>query len=165
MRRTFVMDQHEIGMAIQRLSSKYTRFLNSSSQKLWTFKDLTTESIQLINGQKGIDIPKNFFPLTQAYHPECSTMIWKGNDPAGWIVFEPNGKTALYVHHLFIKEKYRDKGLFIPLLVFAYQHIPEAITRIFFYVNGNNKNMLGLMRLFKNCQTKTDALIEMTRKI
>lgn len=164
-RNTFVMDRQVIGMDIKRISTKYTRYLHSYRQKLRVFKDLKPESIQLINEQRGTEIPDNFYPLTQAYHPECSTMIWQDNDPAGWIVFEANGKTALYIHHLFIKEKYRNNGLFIPLLAFAYQNIPEAITRFFFYVNGNNNNMLGLMRLFRSCQPKTDCLIEMTRKL
>lgn len=164
-RRTFVMNRQEIGMAIKQISTKYTRYLHSYRQKLRTFKDLTPESIQLINAQTGTEIPKNFFPLTQTHLPKCSSMISQDNDPAGWIVFEANGKTALYVHHLFIKEKYRNNGLFIPLMVFAYQHIPEAITRFFFYVNGNNNNMLGLLRLFKNGQPKTDAFIEMTRRL
>ena len=164
-RCTFVMDRQEIGMAIQRISSRYSRYLHSYRQKLRTLKDLSPEIIRVINAQRGTEIPNNFYPLTKAYHPECTTMILQDNDPAGWIVFEANGKTALYIHHLFIKEKYRNNGLFIPLLVFAYQHIPEAITRFFFYVNGNNNNMLGLMKLFKNGQPKTDALIEMTREI
>jgi len=164
-RRTFVMGRQEIGMAIQRIGSRYSRYLNSYRQRLRTFKDLSPEIIQVINAQRGTEIPINFYPLTKAYQPECSTMIWQDNDPAGWIVFEANGKTALYIHHLFIKEKYRNNGLFIPLLVFAYQNIPKPITRFFFYVNGHNSKMLGLLRLFKNGHPKTGDLIEMTRKL
>jgi len=165
MRHTFVIDRQEIGMAIQHMSSKYARFLHSNRHKLRIFKELSFETFQKINAQRGTEIPDNFYPLTQAYCPECSTMIWHDNDPAGWIVFEANGKRALYVHQMYIKEKYRNKGLFIPLLSFAFQQMPKAVKRYFFYVNDDNTNMLGLLRLFGEYNIKRKVLIEMVKEL
>ena len=163
-RHTFVMDRQEIGMAIQHMSSKYASFLHSYRHKLKVFKDLSSETFQKINGQRGTEIPENFYPLTKAYCPECSTMICQDNDPAGWIVFEANGNKALYVHQIYIKEKYRNNGLFIPLFNFAFQQMPKAVKRYFFYVNGDNTNMLGLLRLFRECNIKRNVLIEMVKE-
>ena len=164
-RHTFVMDREEIGQAIQRLSIKYARYLNLRGKKVRAFKDLDSESVQLINSQRGNEFPDDFYPLSDHCCPECSTMIWQDDDPAGWIVFETNGKTALYVYNIFIKEKYRNKGLFVPLLTFAYNHTPKAVKRFFFYVNGDNNNMLGLLRLFPDCTVKQDVSVEMTRSL
>jgi len=164
-RYTFVMDRGEIGQAIQRLSIKYARYLNLNGKKIRAFKDLDSQTIQLINSQRGKAFPDYFYPLSEYYCPECSTMICLDGDPAGWMVFEAYDKSALYVYNIFIKEKYRNKGLFVPILAFAYKHTPETVKRYFFYVNGDNHNMLGLLRLFPDCLVKKDVLIEMVKAL
>jgi len=164
-RHTFVMKREEIGEAINQIAIKYNRYLNSYRTKTKTFRQLEPEIFKRVFSQKGNEIPRNFYPFTQGYSSEYSAMICRDGDPAGWIVFEPNGKTALYINQLFLKEKYRNTGLFVPLLTFAYQQIPKTVKHFFFYVNGDNVKMLGLMRLFANCHIKRNIMVEMTRSV
>jgi len=162
-RHTFVMYRDEVGKAIEQIGIKYSRYLNSYRTKTRTFQQLDPETYKRVISQRGTEVPDNFYPFTPAYSSECSAMIFRDGDPAGWIVFEANGEQALYINQLFIKEKYRNNGLFVPLLIFAYQNLPKTIKHLFFYVNSDNVKMLGLMRLFADCHTRQDIMVEMTR--
>jgi predicted GNAT family acetyltransferase len=127
--------------------------------------ELTPDEEEKIQTQLGKEIHCNFNPLLGMADEDASIILYKDDDPVAWMTFERKGSDALYISRLYVKDKYRNKGFFFPVICSAFDNTPEEIKRYFFYVNGNNKNMLGLLRAFNFSEIQQEKVIEMVKKL
>lgn len=164
-RQTFVIDMAELKKSIDVVKEKYSRYLSLKSQyAIKLFADLSAKEHSKIKEQLGVSIPNNFNPLISRVDAQASVFIFDKTEPVAWLIFEKNTPTAIYLHHLYIKEAYRNKGLFLPLFCSAFDNIVESAHRCFFYINQDNQQSLGLLKLFKSSEIKHDKMIEMVKR-
>ncbi len=165
-RQTFVIDMTELKKSIDVLKGRYLRYLSLNAQySLKTFADMTEKERSRIKEQLGTSIPYNFNPLITQADPKTSELILDKTNPVAWLVFTKNTSNALYLHHLYVKEAYRNRGFFLSLFCSAFDNAPENIKRCFFYINSDNQKSLGLLKLFKYSEIKHDKMIEMVKRL
>ncbi|HOO32767.1 MAG TPA: GNAT family N-acetyltransferase [Thermotogota bacterium] len=165
-RNTYVSERSEIGKSIEGIKRKYKRYLDlKENTHIKKRSELTSEERESVRVQLGTEVPYNFNPLTERADEEASVILFREGNPAAWLISERRGSDALYIGQLYVKEKYRNRGFFFPVCCTAFDNSPEQIRRYFFYVNGNNNNMLGLLRAFKFNGIKKEKMIEVMKRL
>jgi len=155
----------------EKLENRYSKYLNIEGYEFKTLSQLDDNSINILNSSNGKSYPEGFYPLKifnrgkAAFKNNPSLFILKNNIPIGWIIYEKHGNSALLVDLLYLNVKYRKKGLFIPLIYNSIKNINDQIKKMVFYVNGDNRGMLGVTDIFKEYITKKEGLIEYVRHI
>lgn len=165
-RNTFVSERLEIKKSIDRMKRKYSRYLNLPEDAIIKrIAGLNLQETERIKMELGTSIPYNFNPLSGTADENASLILFIKEEPVSWMIFEKRGSKLLYINQLYVKEKYRKRGFFFPVICRAFDNTPESIRKYFFYVNGDNVNMLGLLKLFKNSDIKHERMIEMVKVI
>ncbi len=155
----------------EKMENRYSKYLNVEGYEFRTFNQLDDDSVNILNSSRGKSYPEGFYPLKifnrgkAAFKNNPSLFMLKNDIPVGWITYEKYGSSALLVDLIYLNEKYRKKGLFIPLIYNSIKNIDHQIKKMVFYVNGDNRGMLGVTDIFEEYITKKESLIEYVRGI
>ncbi len=153
--------------AIRKLDDSYGRFLyHRESRRFASFADLGPREYERLSGLPGEFCAPGFHPLRRRTSlDDCSRdstpsiIAFEDDTPVGWIVFNNPRDTILFVDSLFVVDDRRNRGLFLELLRRSLGEMGSRYAKLVFYVDRDNRGMLGLMRIFETFVRKKESLL------
>ena len=166
-RRCFIIPVSELEKFKVKVDKKYSRYLELMNGKVMKcLNELTHGEIEQLKAQRGVQYPELFYPfLTDDIDLDLSRIIYINDDPAAWIIFKLLSTSVVYVDRLHIKKLYKFRGLCFPLFYNTYINLSEEIKKIVLYIRGNNSKMLGLFKLFNDCEKAEDTAVELIKDL